>query len=148
MKKACNHRTKPDRQKKPTKRGLAEARGRVAWRKLIASKSGNISWLEAAKLLEISKATVLRKYQEGELLGWKEVGKNTIRFPRWQFEAGKLLPGLANVISALNRVGYLDDKARVLFFLSEFGFVACRPLDLLREGRAGEALLAARSYTE
>ena len=142
--------SKTERRKELTERRFAAAlaRGRIAWRKLIASEGGNICSAKAAELLRLSEPTVLRKYRTGQLLGWRKEGTNAVRLPRWQFERGKILPGLARVISVLNKAGYLDDKARVLFFLSEFGFVACRPLDLLREGRVTEARRAARSYTE
>jgi hypothetical protein len=133
-----------------TERRLAAAlaRGRIAWRKLIGTEGGNLSSIEAAAQLRISESAVMGKYRNGQLLGWNEERSNALRFPRWQFDGGKVLPGISRVLAVLNQPGYLDDKGRILFFLSEFGFVACRPLDLLREGRVNEALLAARSYTQ
>jgi len=138
------------RRRKLTERQFAAAlaRGRNAWRKLTASEGGSISSVAAAELIGISESAVLRKYRMGQLLGWKDEGTDAIWFPRWQFAKGKVLPGLAKVMSVLNQAGYLDDKARILFFLSEFSFVACRPLDLLREGRLNEALLASKHYIE
>lgn len=126
----------------------ALARGKIVWRRLISSEGGNISGAEAAKQLNLRESTVLRRYRNGQLLGWKHERTGEIRFPRWQFQGGKVLWGLARVVAELNQAGYLDDKARILFFLSEFDFVACRPLDLLREGRLREALLASKRYIE
>lgn len=133
-----------------TERRLAAAlsRGRIAWRNLAASEGGSISTADAAELLKLAESTVLRRYRNGQLLGWKDERTGEMRLPRWQFQGGKVLRGLARVLAELNQAGYLDDRARILFFLSEFDFVACRPLDLLREGRLREALLASKRYTE
>lgn len=151
--KRCKITFRTEQKKRPkdlTERRLAAAlvRGEMAWRKLIVADGGAISSVEVAELLGISTSAVLRKYRTGKLLGWTQAGKNGVQFPRWQFAGVRPLPGLTSVIAALNQAGYLDDKARVLFFLSEFGFVGCRPLDLLRAGRVADALLAAKTYTE
>ena len=71
-----------------------------------------------------------------------------VRFPVWQFEGAALLPGLTEVLSALKAGCRLDDAGRMLFFLSEFGFLGGRrPLDLLCDGQIENALRAASAYT-
>lgn len=139
-----------ERRKRLTERRMKEAleRGKSTWHSLMTSEGGSISSAAVAETLGTSRTTVLRKYHNGQVLGWRDEGKSGIRFPVWQFEGGRILPGLATVIAALNQGCVLDDKARILFFLLEFGFAACRPLDLLRKRRITDALLAAKAYAE
>ena len=72
-----------------------------------------------------------------------------VRFPIWQFSESRVLPGLQDVLEILNRDSRLDDWGKVLFFLhtsSRLG--GRRPLDLLREKKLPEVLLAAEAYAE
>lgn len=128
----------------------AYARGRIARKKMLAAEGGSISAEEAAERLGITAATLLRRYRNGRVLGWKEPGKAAVHFPVWQFKGSGLLSGLAEVLSALAK-GYaeLDDMGRIGFFLVQFGFLGGhRPLDLLRKGRIADAMLAAQAFTQ
>jgi hypothetical protein len=124
------------------------ARGLQVRKKPRAAEGGSISTAEAAARLGISRSVLLRRYRSGKVLGWMENDEAEVRFPLWQFEGTALLPGLTEVLSALKAVCRLNDAGRMLFFLSEFGFLGSRrPLDLLRDGQIENALRAASAYT-
>ena len=125
-------------------------RGRIVRKKMLAAEGGSISADQAAERLRIPRASLLRRYRDGRVLGWKEPGEAAVHFPVWQFKGGELLPGLAEVLSALAKgCAKLDDMGRIGFFLCEFGFLGrCRPLNLLRKGQIGDALLAAQAFTQ
>ena len=128
----------------------AYARGRVVRKKMLAAEGGSISAPQAAERLRISRTTLLRRYRSGRLLGWRKPGEAAVHFPVWQFKDRELLPGLPEVLSALVKgCAELDDVGRIGFFLCHFGFLGHRrPLDLLRKGQIGDALLAAQAFTQ
>jgi len=136
---------KPSRQ---DKLALALARGLAARQQLARAEGGSLSSAEVARLLGISKATVLRRLEAGQMVAWHEGRRQGARFPRWQFDRdGQLLVGLEEVLGILNRGERLDSWGKVLFFLlpqSSFGHK--RPLELLREGRLEDVRLAAEAY--
>jgi hypothetical protein len=121
----------------------AHARGRAVQAKLEEAEGGSISTSEAAARLGISRATLLRWYGVGKVIGWKKA-KNKVRFPVWQFRGSQLLPGLAEVLGIAN-AGWqlLDEYGRMLFLLSNLRSLnGRRPVDLLREGDAEGAMKA------
>ena len=126
------------------------ARGRIVRKKMLAAEGGSIFADQAAERLRISRTTLLRRYRNGRVLGWKEPGEAAVHFPVWQFKGRELLPGLPEVLSALVKgCAQLDDMGRIGFFLCQFGFLGRRrPLDLLRKGQIGDALLAAQAFTQ
>ncbi len=125
----------------------AMARGISARQKLIEAEGGSVSAEEAARELGISKTAILKRYQKGQILAWREEKQNGVRFPVWQFDNHKVLDGLEDVLNALNTASRLDDFGRMLFFLSNFGFLGRkRPLDCLRAGEIKKALSAAEGY--
>lgn len=113
----------------------AYARGMAIRAKLRIAEGGSISLAQAAARLKISASTLRRWYRVGKIIGWKE-GRSALRFPAWQFKGRKILPGLAEVIAALNSgCGRINDYSCMLFFLSRMRVLkGRRPLDLLREG--------------
>ena len=124
----------------------AIARGITARQKLVREEGGSLSAEEAAERLGISKPAILKRYQKGQLLAWREERQNAVRFPVWQFTEDKVLPGIEEVLQVLN-ASPLDDFGKLLFFLSTFGFIGGkRPLDCLREGKVSQALQAAQGY--
>ena len=127
----------------------AFARGRIVRKKLLRAEGGSISTEMAAERLGIKPATLLRRYRDGRVIGWKESKHSEVHFPVWQFSGRELLPGFSEVLAELAKGCELDDMARILFFLSRFGFLDDRrPLDLLRNGQTSDALLAVRAYTQ
>jgi|SRR6266850_4558577 len=115
--------------------------------KLTEAEGGTISAENAAKELGMSKVAVLKRYQNGQLVAWREERQNAVRFPVWQFKEGKVLDGLEAVLSKLNAGSRLDDFGRMLFFLSNSRLLGRkRPLDCLRVGEVHKVLQAAEIY--
>ena len=121
-------------------------RGMEAREKLRNAEGGSLSAENAADLLGISKAAVLKRYLKGQIVAWREEKQNAVRFPRWQFDDRHVLNGLEEALDIL-RGKPLDDYGRMLFFLTNVGFLGGhRPLDCLRQGDIGSALQAAEVY--
>jgi len=129
--------------------GLAMALGRgvLAREQLKMAEGGSYSAEEARlQLGGLSKEAVLKRYRKGRLLGWREARQNAVRFPAWQFSDGNVLRGLPEVLEALNRIDWMDDWGRVLFFLNpRRSLGGKRPLDLLRNGEFKRAVELAES---
>ena len=116
---------------------------------LVQAEGGSFSAEEAAKELNMSKVAILKRHEKGRLVAWQEEKQRAKRFPKWQFENGRVLPGLEVVLEKLNTGGRLDDFGKLLFFLSKSAFLAeKRPLDLLRDGESDKVLQAAQGYVE
>jgi hypothetical protein len=125
----------------------AVERGAAVRQRLTEAEGGSLAAEEAAKTLGMSKVAVLKRYQKGKLLAWREERQHAVRFPRWQFHEGKVLEGLEKVLARLNSTCRLDDFGRLLFFLSDSRFLGGkRPLDCLREGELHKVLQAAEGY--
>jgi hypothetical protein len=125
----------------------AMARGMTARRKLMEAEGGSLSAEDAAQELGISKAAILKRYHKGQIIAWREERQNAARFPVWQFQDHKVLDGMENVLRILNQGCRLDDFGRMLFFLSNMGFLGRkRPVDCLRAGEVSQVLQAAQGY--
>ena len=125
----------------------AVARGITARQKLIAAEGGSLSAEEAARELGLSKTAILKRYQKGQIIAWRQERQNAARFPVWQFKDHKVLDGLEEVLKVLNAGSRLDDFGRMLFFLSNRGFLGeKRPLDCLRAGEINKVLKASEGY--
>jgi hypothetical protein len=134
-----------------TQNKLANAyvRGIPALRKVLADEGGSISAAEVAGRLGLSKSTVLRRYREKRLLGWRDFHGAEIRFPVWQFTGRSMLPGFDEVMKVLRTGAPVDDIACVLFFLSQFHSLdGQRPLDCLREGNVQAAVQTAYQHIQ
>jgi hypothetical protein len=89
----------------------------------------------------------LKRYQKGQIIAWRQERQNAARFPVWQFKDHKVLDGLEEVLKVLNAGSRLDDFGRMLFFLSNRGFLGGkRPLDCLRAGEINKVLKASEGY--
>ncbi len=125
----------------------AVARGITARQKLMEAEGGSLSAEEAARELGISKTAILKRYQKGQIIAWREERQNAARFPVWQFKFHKVLGGLEEILKVLNTGSRLNDFGRMLFFLSMMGFLGGkRPLDCLRAGQVDKVLQAAEGY--
>jgi hypothetical protein len=137
---------------KPTpKDGLAIARlrGRLAREELKEAEGGSVSASEAAEKLGISKTAVLNRYHCGQLIGWKLAKQGAVRFPVWQFKEDNVFPGIPETLAILNKASWMDDWARVLFFLNRRSSLGkLRPLDLLRQGSLQPVKDAAHAVIE
>jgi hypothetical protein len=128
----------------------AHVRGLEARQQLAEAEGASWSSEEVAQLLHISKTAVLKRLSAGRLLAWREERLQAARFPRWQFnEHGQVLNGLEEALGILNQDARLDAWGKMLFFLQERPALnGRRPLDLLREGKLKEVILAAQAYAE
>jgi len=125
----------------------AMARGLSVREKMAASEGGSLSAEEAARQLDLTKQSVLNLYHAGKLLGWRTEKQRAVRFPAWQFDGGRRLPGLEQVLARLSAASSLDDWAKIGFFLQTHRMLDNRrPLDLLREGNLNAVLKAADAY--
>ncbi len=125
----------------------AMARGIPGRRKLVADEGGSLSAEEAAEEIGISKQAILKRYQKGRIIAWREERQKAVRFPVWQFQEHKVLGGIEESLRVLNAGNRLDDFGRMLFFLSKHGFLGGkRPLDCLRAGELAKVLHAAQGY--
>jgi hypothetical protein len=115
--------------------------------KLKEAEGGSVSAEQARSFLgNVSRQTVLRRYNQRKLVGWKEARPNSIRFPVWQFSSEGLLPGMAEVLEILKDLG---DWNIILFFLNKRSSLGGRrPLDALRCGELSAAKRAAFGHTE
>jgi hypothetical protein len=96
--------------------------------------------------LGIAKTTVLRRYRQKRLVGWRDYYGAEVRFPRWQFTKSGLLPGIEEVMAVFRDANCVSDLGIVLFFVSQFDALdGQRPLDRLREGHVNEVLRIANS---
>lgn len=110
-------------------------RGLLAREELKQAEGGSYSAEEVRLLLGISKVAVLKRYQKGQLIGWREASQNAVRFPVWQFQGDNLLKGLPEVMAIFAEEKWVDDWARILFFLNpRHSLKLKRPLDVLRDG--------------
>lgn len=125
----------------------AVARGITVRQKLMGAEGGSLSAEEAAREIGISKTAILKRYQKGQVIAWREERQNAARFPVWQFKDRRVLDGLEEILKVLNGGSRLDDVGRMLFFLSRMGFLGGRrPLDCLRAGEVNKVLQAAEGY--
>lgn len=135
----------PANRKPQTSLARAMARGNVAREEMKSSEGGSLSAEEAGAKLGISKAATLKRFQKGQLLGWREAKQNAVRFPVWQMEDNDVIPGLPKVLAVLDGTGEIDDWAKIVFFLTPLASMdGKRPLDLLRSGNLQKVVWAAQ----
>ena len=125
----------------------ARARGITARKKLIEADGGSRSAEKAAGELGITQAAILKLYHRGQIIAWNHGRPNAARFPVWQIKDHELLDGLEETLKILSAGCRLDDFGRMLFFLSNRGFLGGkRPLDCLRAGEVSKVLQATEGY--
>jgi hypothetical protein len=114
----------------------AVARGLSVREAAKREEGGNVSAEQAARILGLSKTSVLERFKKGQLLGWRETRQHAVRFPVWQFQEDEVLTGIPNVLSILSQSSQIDDWGRIMFFLNPRNSLSGkRPLDVLREGK-------------
>ena len=127
----------------------ALARGLSVREKMAAEEGGSMSADEAARLLGMTKQSVLNLYHSGKALAFRTEKQRALRFPVWQFADNRRLAGLEEVLARLDAGKVLDDWGKIGFFLQTHGILDDRrPLDLLREGRADLVVKVAAAHVE
>ncbi len=126
-------------------RDLAQLRGALVNRDLLAAEGGTVGANEVARLLSVSRQAVAQRVLRNRLLAVTPTGGRQ-RFPVWQFAQSGVLPGLEDTLAILS-AGEVDPWARLLFFLTEQdNLQGARPLDALLLGDAAGVACAARRY--
>lgn len=120
------------------------ASGILARKELEQAEGGSVSSEEVAELLGLKhRPSVAYKRKARELVAWRlTIGK--WRYPRWQFSANGILPGIKDCLKALDTD---NGFGAMIFFLSpRHSLEGQRPLDLLREGKVKEAVAVAERH--
>jgi hypothetical protein len=123
----------------------AKLRG-IEHRKRILEKLGGIlSAEQVSELIGISRQAVDRRRSQNQLIGLTQ-GKRGYAYPAFQFEDGKTLDGLKEVLDALS--GH-DPWMQSIFFANGNDRLNGRtPLDALRQGKTEAVVRAAEAYGE
>ncbi|MGH7967213.1 MAG: excisionase family DNA-binding protein, partial [Limisphaerales bacterium] len=118
------------------------ALGEVVRQKLAADEGGSISTAQAARLVGVSKTTVLRRWSNHRLVAWKH--GRAVRVPVWQFAGHKMLNGIEETL----QIFVSNDQWRVMrYFLGKRLSLRDRsPLDLLRVGKVAAVIAHAKAY--
>lgn len=126
---------------------LAESllEGITARRELIQEEGGAWSSHQVAEYLGISTQAVNKGREAGRFLGLN-AGKSGYLYPVWQFDSGKALHGLRDVIERLSEQ---DPWMQAIFFLNPHPQLnGMRPLDALRSGEIDTVLEVAATVGE
>jgi hypothetical protein len=123
----------------------AKLRG-IEYRKRIIEKlGGTLSAEQVSELVGISRQAVDRRRSQNQLIGLTQ-GKRGYAYPAFQFEDGKTLDGLKEVLHALS--GH-DPWMQSIFFANGNDRLTGRtPLDALRQGKTEAVVRAAEAYGE
>lgn len=128
---------------------MAQVRGLAAREELKGAEGGSLSAEEAGQRLGISKAAVLKRFQKGQILGWREARQKAVRLPLWQFTEDNVLDGLSEILKVFLDAPWIDDWGKIVFFLRPLSSMkGQRPLDLLRKGDTRRVVWAAQEMTE
>lgn len=119
--------------------------GKKEVQQLKEAEGGGLDRNQAADRLSISIPALHSRRKQGRIVAWPDGGAHRFKFPRWQFGANGMLPGVEDCLQALRGS---DEWAIMRFFLFPSESIGGkRPLDLLREGRIDEAVELAKSQS-
>lgn len=123
----------------------AKFRGLERKRQLVEAAGGALSAQGVAELLGITRQAVDKRRAQNQLVALTQ-GKRGYIYPWFQFEDGKTLPGLEEVLLELKSS---DPWMQLAFFVNSNDRLSGRtPAAALRAGDQSEVLRAARSYGE
>lgn len=124
----------------------ARLRGIEARSKLLEQEGGAVSADDLGSMLGgITPQAVNKRRKAGRLLGLP-VGENRFRYPVWQLEGGRVLPGFEEVLGAF---GVESPWMRAAFLLGGSPSLGGeRPLDEIRNGNIEAVKRAAGAYGE
>jgi len=124
-------------------REIVLARGALARKRLEQAEGGAVSAEEVADLLGLSRQGVDYLRKAKRVLAWR-LTSGKWYYPVWQFDGGRVRPGIAECLQALPSE---DPWSRMIFFLSpRESLSGRRPLDLLLSGDVANAIAAARRH--
>jgi hypothetical protein len=120
-------------------------RGIEGQRRLLEDHGGTLSAGQIGQMLGITRQAVDKRRQSHTLLALS-MGRHGYRYPVWQLTKSGPLPGLEDVLQALEPH---DEWMQITFFVSKnprLGDEA--PVDMLRAGKVERVVNAARAYGE
>ena len=123
----------------------AKLRGIEHRKRIIEKLGGTLSVGQVSELIGISRQAVDKRRSQNQLIGLIQ-GKRGYAYPAFQFEDGKTLGGLKEVLDALS--GH-DPWMQSIFFANGNDRLNHRtPLDALRQGETEAVVRAAEAYGE
>ncbi len=123
----------------------ARLRGLERQHSLLKSGGGAYTAKEVGEILNLSRQGVDKRRREGRLIGLTQ-GRRGYAYPAWQFENGRTLQHLEEVLEVLHKH---DPWMQMAFFLSKNTRLQDRsPLEALKQRRIDEVREAAASYGE
>ncbi len=123
----------------------AKLRGIEHRKRILEKLGGTLSAEQVSELVGISRQAVDRRRSQNQLIGLTQ-GKRGYAYPAFQFEDGKTLDGLKEVLHALS--GH-DPWMQSIFFANGNDRLTGRtPLDALRQGKTEAVVRAAEAYGE
>ncbi len=123
----------------------AKLRGIEHRKRIIEKLGGTLSVEQVSELIGISRQAVDKRRSQNQLIGLIQ-GKRGYAYPAFQFEDGKALDGLKEVLDALS--GH-DPWMQSIFFANGNDRLNGRtPLDALRQGKTEAVVRAAEAYGE
>jgi hypothetical protein len=123
----------------------AKLRGIEHRKRIIEKLGGSLSVEQVSKLIGISRQAVDKRRSQNQVIGLTQ-GKRGYAYPAFQFEDGKTLDGLKEVLNALS--GH-DPWMQSIFFANGNDRLNHRtPLDALRQGETEAVVRAAEAYGE
>jgi hypothetical protein len=123
----------------------AKLRGLKRKQQMLEQAGGTFSSEEVAKAIGISRQAVDKRRLSNQLLALTQ-GKRGYGYPRFQFEDGKTLKGLEEVLSQLKT---LDPWMQLIFFATPNERLrGTTPIEALRQGDSELVIEAARGYGE
>jgi len=123
----------------------AKLRGIEHRKRIIEKLGGSLSVEQVSELIGISRQAVDKRRSQNQLIGLTQ-GKRGYAYPAFQFEDGKTLDGLKEVLDALS--GH-DPWMQSIFFANGNDRLNHRtPLDALRQGETEAVVRAAEAYGE
>jgi hypothetical protein len=120
-------------------------RGIEGQRKLLEEHGGTLSAGQIGQMLGITRQAVDKRRRSRTLLALN-MGRHGYRYPVWQLTRSGPLPGLEDVLQALEPH---DGWMQIAFFVSKNPRLGDEtPVDMLRAGKVERVVNAARAYGE
>ena len=123
----------------------AKLRGLNLRQQMLKTSGGSLTSEKVAEVLNISRQAVDKRRASNQLLALTQ-GRRGYSYPSFQFEEGKTLKGLEDVLASLT---VIDPWMQLNFFTSPNERLGgSTPIEALRKGRAGEVARLASGYGE
>jgi hypothetical protein len=123
----------------------AKLRGIEHRKRIIEKLGGTLSAEQVSETIGISRQAVDKRRSQNQVIGLTQ-GKRGYAYPAFQFEDGKAIDGLKEVLDALS--GH-DPWMQSIFFANENDRLnGSTPVEALRQGKTGAVVRAAEAYGE